>query len=487
VLEIAGKYIFISEFLGNSIVRTNTSGTDVFRFGEKGTGDGMLIGPQFMAADDKGYIYVVESGNRRVSKYDFDGNFILSFGKRKGNFDGFKSPTGICVHSGFVYVADGLDRVIHVFDLSGNYSDSFGASELLGPEGLSVLSDEELLIADGRRVVAYNIQAEQFRLVSDLEGDGVRITKAVMDVNGDIIVADFTRNSVTMITDIANIYTGLFVRIQRILSDDFPEIFLEMTVEDTMGNPYLGLDESNFVLSELRGRVANDSFLRPEESDRPFVSLLVDRSEGMRNYQEAMRSAAEQVYEGITAGDGKLTVISAGEQPAKEGNQSLGARRLSAAAAEAGVFSDSGRFSLALRLAVSEVLAWPGQRAVVFVTDGGLGSRAFNDYSLEVSASFLKNNGVAFYCIYTRPDPGSPEELEYLSEVSGGSSAYLYRKEGISSLLRELANRETGRYFFSYESGRNTEFGERFLSVEAEVFHFKRSGRDESGYFAPKE
>jgi len=492
VVEIPGRYIFISEFLGNSIVRTNTSGTDVFRFGEKGTAEGKLIGPQFMAADERGYIYVAESGNRRVSKFDYDGNFILAFGRRSVDFDGLKSPTGICVHSEKVYVADGLDKEIHLFDLSGNYIDTFGTGELESPEGISVYSDHELLVADGKRVVSYDTVTEQFTLLSDLDGEGIRITKAVSDVNGDIVVADFTADTVTMLTDVANIYTGLFVQIQRVLSDDFPNIYLEVTVEDRMGNAYLGLDESNFILSELRGRVNNDSFLIPPESERPFVSLLVDASPRMAALRDAAADAAAQVYSGISSKEGNLTLISSGEQPAKVGTQSLGSQRFAARTAEvagqAGAeIANSSRFSLGLRLAVSEVLAWPGPAAVVYIAGGEPGEFAFDDYSLEVSASYLKNNNVAFYCIYTRSETELSDELEYLCDVSGGSSVYLYEKLGVSPLIDELTGRRTGRYFFSYESVRNTEFGERYLGVETEVFHFKRSGRDESGYFAPRE
>ena len=492
VLEIPGKYIFISEFLGNSIVRTNTSGTDIFRFGEKGTAEGKLIGPQFMAADERGYLYVAESGNRRISKFDYEGNFILAFGKKTADFDGFTSPTGICVHDEKVYVADGLGKEIHLFDLSGNYIESFGSGELSSPEGISVYSEQELLVADGKQVLSYNTATEQFTLLSDLNGEGIRITKAVSDVNGDIVVADFTGNAVTMLTDVANIYTGLFVQIQRILSDDFPNIFLELTVEDRMGNAYLGLDESNFVLSELRGRVNNDSFLKPPESELPFVSLLIDTSPQMAGLREAATDAAAQVYTGISSRRGKLTLISGGEQPAKAGTQALGNQRFAGRTAEIAdqadmENADSSRFSLGLRLAVSEVLAWPGPAAVVFITGGEPGELAFDDYSLEVSASYLKNNNVAFYCIYARSDTGRSDQLEYLCEVSGGSSVYLYEKLGVSPLIDELVSRRTGRYFFSYESVRNTEFGERYLGVEAEVFHFKRSGRDESGYFAPRE
>jgi len=486
VVEVPGRYIFISEFLGNSIVRTNSSGTDVFRFGKKGTGKGELIGPQFMTVDENGYLYVAETGNRRVSKFDYDGNFILSFGTRNGSFEGIKSPTGICVHSGRVYVADGLDKVIHIFDVSGNYFASIGKDELAGPEGLSVYSDSRLLVADGVRVLSYDVVTESFSLISDLDGEGRRITKAVVDVNGDLVVTDFTGNTVTMLTDVSNIYTGLFVQVERVLSDDFPNVYLELSVEDRLGNAYLGLDESNFIISESRGRVANDSYLNQPEGELLSVALLVDRSNGMESFGASTSEAASGVYEYVSGHEGLLTLVSGGEEPAIEGDSGLGKQRF-AAIAGGGEFSDSTRFSLALRLAASEVLSWPGLSAVVYLTNGELGASAFDDYSLEVLAAYLRNNGVAFYCIYLQPDPSNSGELEYLCDETNGSSCYLYGREGLRPLLEEMNGRQTGRYFFSYESVQNTRFGERFLSVEVEVFHFQRSGRAESGYFAPRE
>ncbi|MBN1685989.1 MAG: hypothetical protein JW852_04995 [Spirochaetales bacterium] len=487
VLEIPGEFLFISEFLGNSIVRTNTSGTDIVRFGKKGTGDGELIGPQFLAAGDRGYIFVAETGNRRISKFDYDGNFILSFGKKSGEFKGFKSPTGICVHADKVYVADALDKVIHVFDQSGNYLDSIGDGELSGPEGLSAYSEGKLLVADGKRILTYDIYGERFSLLSTLDGEGMRLTKAVTDVNGDLVVADFTGNSVTMLTDVANIYTGLFVQVRRVLSDDFPKVYLELSVEDKSGNPYLGLDEGNFIISESRGRVTDDSFLLPPEAERPYIALMVDSASGTQAYRETIAEAVSRIYRWITEQDGLISLVSGGEQPAKEGTISLGEQRFVTTAVDAGSYTGSNRFSLALRLAASEVIAWPGQSAVVFITDGELGDLAFDDYGLETSAGYLRNNGVAFFCVYLKAPLERPDELEYLCDSTGGASAYLYRKEGLSPLLDELYARKTGRYFFSYESVRDPQFGDRYLSVEAEVFHFKRSGRAESGYFAPKE
>ena len=487
VIEVPDRYLFITENLGDRVFRSNIEGNEIIRFGEKGTKEGQLIGPQYLAADDRGYIYVTETGNRRVSKFDYDGNFILSFGNRRGDFPGFVLPTGICVHHDMVYVADGRAKSVSVFDTSGNFIHSFGHDILAAPEGISPYGDGILLVADTTRVLAYDIESGRFDELWDPQIAGARITKAVVDANGDIVAADFTANTVTVLTDISNLYTGLFVQIRRVLSRNFPEVFVEVTVEDRIGNPYLGLDESNFILTELGRPVQDDVFIYPAEMERPSVTMLVDRSPGMQADGVELRKAAEEIYSRVTADDGKLALMTSGDLPAKEGTQDLGFQRFSIAAEEAGVYSEAWRFSLGLRMAVAEVVGWPGPRAVIFVTRGDPGDQDFADYPLDVLAAYMKNNDVAFYCIYTRPDPARPDELEYLVQSTGGRSAYLYQREGLRPLLSEINTRQTGRYFFRYVSTSDTEFGEKHLTLGAEAIYFKRSGRAESGYFAPGE
>ena len=109
-------YLYISEFNGHRIFRCDSEGRNGIRFGEKGRGDGQLLGPQYIAEDDKGYIYVTDYGNHRVVKFDSDGNYILSFGSREGDFPGLKEPTGICAFNEMVYVADPSGGFIAVFD-----------------------------------------------------------------------------------------------------------------------------------------------------------------------------------------------------------------------------------------------------------------------------------------------------------------------------------------------------------------------------------
>ena len=80
---------------------------------------------------------------------------------------------------------------------------------------------------------------------------------------------------------------------------------------------------------------------------------------------------------------------------------------------------------------------------------------------------------------------GISEETEYLVNNTKGKSYYVFQEEGLSSVVSDIVDLPQGNYSFSYVSAMQTNFGEKFLPVEVEAYLMNRSGRDETGYFAP--
>ena len=79
------------------------------------------------------------------------------------------------------------------------------------------------------------------------------------------------------------------------------------------------------------------------------------------------------------------------------------------------------------------------------------------------------------------------KELKYLCEQTGGAGLYVYRPEGIGEIVEMERARKSGRYFLSFMSQREKEFGHTYLPVEVQTSIFGRSGRAESGYYTEPE
>ena len=194
---------------------------------------------------------MVDYGNRRISKFDPSGDYILSFGLRRDGFPGFLSPTGIAAKDGRVYAADSLLKMIFIFDRNGSYLGPLIQEGLSSPESIRFLSDGKLLVVDSNRILLIDPDTSIVRVLGLLRNpSNVRITGAEMDLNGNILAADFNGSEVAIMTRIDDIAAGLFVEITRIVPDNFPRVTVELEVTDRLRRPLAGLDQRNFLLSE---------------------------------------------------------------------------------------------------------------------------------------------------------------------------------------------------------------------------------------------
>ncbi|MBI5971571.1 MAG: 6-bladed beta-propeller [Deltaproteobacteria bacterium] len=130
--------------------------------GGRGRGDGAFNYPSNAALDSKGNLYVVDTQNGRVQKFDTDGRFILRYGEFGDAPGMFARPRGVAIDSeDHVYVVDAAFNVVQIFDSEGQILMSFGSygsgrGNMILPAGIAIDKDDFIYVVDsinGRVVV----------------------------------------------------------------------------------------------------------------------------------------------------------------------------------------------------------------------------------------------------------------------------------------------------------------------------------------------
>jgi DNA-binding beta-propeller fold protein YncE len=86
------------------------------RWGSYGTGNGQFKNPWGVAVDSAGNVYVADTGNDRIQKFDPNGRFLTKWGSRGSGNGQLFGPSDIEVDSGGnVYVVDQLNNRVQKF------------------------------------------------------------------------------------------------------------------------------------------------------------------------------------------------------------------------------------------------------------------------------------------------------------------------------------------------------------------------------------
>ena len=90
------------------------------RFARLGTAPGFVQYPQGIAVDAAGTIYVADTRNHRIQKFDAARQFVVAWGDSGSAPGQFDRPTRVAVDpAGFVLVADSRNARLQKFDLDG--------------------------------------------------------------------------------------------------------------------------------------------------------------------------------------------------------------------------------------------------------------------------------------------------------------------------------------------------------------------------------
>ena len=478
IIRLRDGNLLLSESAGNRLALLNSKGKFQKYIGSGGRKNGQMVGPQYLAQDDFERIYVSDYGNRRIDVFDSNGEGLFSFGSE------LKGPTGIAVEGERIFVADDNDGCIYEYDRAGNYVRLLvEKGTFKKPEAIRKWNSS-LVFCDSNRLLDVNMDTGAIFEYTKTGNAPSRLMTATADVNGNVVAADFTANELYVFSKVQELVGGMFIQIENVDASAFPKVVVEIKAENRHRQPVVGLQEENFYLSENKRPVTSMQFLGSASNNTEAdVTIIISRSESSLKYKTEIETAVREISASMN-GKGVLRVVSAGTIPVAEyeGNPS-GAERFSLEALKNPV-AKTVLLDSSIRLAVNELINAAKKRSIILISDGKFGHESFAKYNLSELTAYMNNNSVLFSHVQVEMDAVS-SELSYILDNTSGTNYYVYRPEGLSRIVSDIIDIPQGVYQLSYVSSLQNNFGREFLPLEAEVYLLNRSGRDETGYFAP--
>ena len=179
-------------------------------WGASGTGEGQFNHPMGIAIDAEGYVYVADSGNKRIQKFDSEGRFVREWsrpGPGKPGVD-LKNPTDIAFDAaGNMYISDTDGDAVKKIDANGNHDSRWTVGGLKGPRGITVNGEGNLVVVNSKTVHGKltEFAPSDGAIVREYESNGGPADfGAARDVvahpNGTMYIADTYHSKISMWT-----------------------------------------------------------------------------------------------------------------------------------------------------------------------------------------------------------------------------------------------------------------------------------------------
>ena len=146
--------LYVADTGNKRVQKFDPQGNFLGQWGGGGIIEGRFDEPVGIAVDQRGNIYVADTWNRRVQKFDKDFNFLTEWPIEGWTGESVVNKPYLTVDAeGLVYVSDPEGYRILVFDSGGNFKTTFGqygndAQSFALPTGLAVDSDGRVWVAD---------------------------------------------------------------------------------------------------------------------------------------------------------------------------------------------------------------------------------------------------------------------------------------------------------------------------------------------------
>jgi tetratricopeptide (TPR) repeat protein len=484
-LDYRNGIIAATDFATGKIYLLDESLRTKKEFGGKGTTAGLFHGPEGVCFDDKGNIYVADSGNNRVQKFTPQCEFILSFGK-EGSYEGeLSKPSDVAVKGSRVYVTDSGNARIAVFDDSGNFIENIKISGLSLPRGISI-KDTILAVSDEKAGICFysldKKSATFYKEWDDGKGSFTRVTSALYDRDGFLYALDHAQQSLYVLAPLTARYTNLDVEIQTVDTKKYPVVAFYVSVRNRSGKPIYGLTPSDFEIIEDGAHIRNHSVQYIRDRDQSAsIAIVADRSLESKEYSDKISWTTDFIFKKMRKNDA-AKIISFNSDAWSDSNFDWSRlRALKALSAER--YAKGKVTGRALYSAIADCAPRLSRRAVVLITDGSVSAESFRQYRTTQIIDYAREHFVPIYIVsFREPD----RQLVSIAEKTGGAVIRASDPDTLGTLYEKIRSSEEYRYAIVYRTFKTNEFADWWSDVTIKVNIKGVSGYEWGGYFVPR-
>lgn len=201
-LNSAG-FLFITDSGTDKVYKYDSLGTYIQETGGYGWGEAAFDDPVDVFATTLN-VYVSDKNNHRIQRFDKDLNFISELSTRENDRseERFGFPLG-CVTSGQgdLFILDSENKRVLKFDLFGNFIQTLGGIDagiytLSNPTKLAVSPGNQVFVLDDQKIVVFDNYGNGTGILdTEVKLTGIRIISNYMCVNSrdDIYISDLRK------------------------------------------------------------------------------------------------------------------------------------------------------------------------------------------------------------------------------------------------------------------------------------------------------
>jgi tripartite motif-containing protein 71 len=202
--------VYVMDTNNSRVQKFDNKGHSLLIWGSEGSGEGQfgdILNPHEgrLAVDSHGNVYVIDLKNVRIQKFDNDGQYLTQWGSKGSGEGQLIEPFDIAIDpQDHVYVTDMGSNTVQKFDETGRFLQRWGTygyqdGEFSDVYSVAIAPDGNVLVTDSTGRIQKFSSTGQFistTLPEPVDNQGVFLWNIAVDNHGDIYVADWYGNRI---------------------------------------------------------------------------------------------------------------------------------------------------------------------------------------------------------------------------------------------------------------------------------------------------